>query len=112
MAYREPKGRECSHKHGEKMFNIEQLLSFMKQHDASDLYITVGRQPSYKINGAVKSAGKKALTKEDVDALADSCMDEKQREEFYRKKEQNLALQYPEMGRFRVNLYRQKTHTA
>lgn len=94
------------------MFTIEQLLAVMKQQDASDLYITVGKQPSYKVSGSVRPAGKKMLTSEEVDEIAKSCMDEKQAAEFYEKKEQNLALQFPNLGRFRVNLYRQKEHTA
>lgn len=84
----------------------------MKQHDASDLYLTVGRPPSFKINGVVRDAGKQNLTPEMMDELAKSVMDSEQTSEFFAKKEQNLALEYEEVGRFRFNLYRQKTHTA
>jgi twitching motility protein PilU len=94
------------------MFTIEQLLGFMKEHDADDLYLTVGRPPCYKISGSVRPAGKTELTEEDLERLADAVMDEKQKAEFAEKKEQNLALCYPEMGRFRVNIYRQKTFCA
>lgn len=94
------------------MYQIEKLLLFMKQHDASDLYLTVGRPPSFKINGVVRDAGKQNLTPDMMDELAKSVMDTEQTAEFFSKKEQNLALEYEEVGRFRFNLYRQKTHTA
>ena len=94
------------------MFTIQQLLSFMKQHDADDLYLSAGRPPSYKISGAVKPAGKNSLTEEDVEGLADSIMDEKQKKEFAEIKEMNLALFYPDIGRFRANIYRQKGCSA
>ncbi len=94
------------------MFTIEQLLTFMKQHDADDLYLTVGRPPSYKIAGSVKPAGKQVLTPEDMQRLAEAVMDEKKAREFAEHKEQNLALFNPEIGRFRVNLYRQKEQIA
>ena len=94
------------------MYQIEKLLGFMKQHDASDLYLTVGRPPSFKINGLVRDAGKQELTPEMLDDLARSVMDEGQAAEFFSKKEQNLALEYEGVGRFRFNLYKQKTHTA
>ena len=94
------------------MFEIKQLLTFMKKHDSSDLFITVGRAPSFRINGAVKPAGKAILTDEAVKELADSTMNEEQQKEFYQKKEMNLALCYPELGRFRVNIYYQREKIA
>ncbi len=94
------------------MFTIEKLLAFMKQHDADDLYITAGRPPSFKISGSVKPAGKNVLTPEDCESMANEILDEEKKQEFLTKKEQNLALYYPEIGRFRANLYRQKGNIA
>jgi Tfp pilus assembly ATPase PilU len=44
------------------MYKISQLLGFMKQNDASDLYLTLGRAPSFKIAGSVKQVGKVPLS--------------------------------------------------
>ncbi|MCB0352917.1 MAG: PilT/PilU family type 4a pilus ATPase [Bdellovibrionales bacterium] len=91
---------------------IEQLLAFMIQHDSSDLFVTAGRPPSFKISGGVKPAGKQPLSNEDTIRLAQSCMDEADWNEFLQKKEQNIALYYPEIGRFRLNAYYQKKSVA
>ncbi len=94
------------------MYKIDQLLAFMKQNDASDLYLTVGRAPSFKIAGVVKSAGKAPLTPEMLDDLAKAVLSDAQWEELRAKKELNLAVCYPEVGRYRFNLYFQKSHLA
>ena len=94
------------------MFKIAQLLDFMTKHDASDLYITVGRPPCYKIHGVVRPAGKELLAKEHVEQLMSDCMDEEQLNEFRVRREQNLAIYLPEIGRFRINAYQQKNQPA
>ncbi len=95
------------------MYNILQLLTFMKKNDASDLYITVGKAPSYRLNGAVKPAGKELLSQEAVWSLCNEAMNEEQAKEFKEVSEMNLALYYPELqGRFRVNAYMQREHPA
>ncbi len=94
------------------MFAIKQLLSFMKQNDASDLYITVGRAPSFKIAGTVKPAGKVALTEPAIQALAKEVLTQDQMSELERKKELNLAHFDPEIGRYRFNMYYMKGQLA
>ncbi len=84
----------------------------MKEHDASDLYLTVGRPPCFKINGVVRPAGKQDLDEASMKELAASTMDEEQAREFHEFKEQNLALHYDDIGRFRVNLFRQMGNVA
>lgn len=90
------------------MFNISKLLAVMVEHDASDLYLTVDSPPMYRINGGVRPAGNRCLQPGDVDGLANSIMSDKQQREFLERNEQNLALYYPSMGRFRVNVFRQR----
>ena len=95
------------------MYTVEQLFAFMKQYDASDLYITVGRPPCFRISGTVRPAGQVILTPEMTDDLASALMTPEQREEFKKKKEQNLAVAMNDLGsRFRVNLYVQQGCTA
>lgn len=80
----------------------------MKEHDASDLYLTVDSAPCYRIKGSTKSAGSKILDADDTEILARSIMSDKQQKEFEEKNEMNLGLYYPNMGRFRVNVFRQR----
>ena len=87
---------------------IKELLQEMVRLDASDIYITVGIPPIYRKEGINTSFGAKNLTAEDTRILAESIMNDKQREDFYEKMEMNLALYYPELGRFRVNIFLQQ----
>ncbi|MBI2471273.1 MAG: PilT/PilU family type 4a pilus ATPase [Planctomycetes bacterium] len=88
--------------------DIKELLQEMVRLDASDIYITVGLPPIYRKEGINTPLGAKNLTADDTRLLAENCMSEKQRKDFYEKMEMNLALYYPELGRFRVNIFFQQ----
>ncbi len=94
------------------MYSIEQLLGFMKQNDASDLYLTCDRAPSFKIQGSVKPAGKQPLDAETLEKLSKCVISEAQWQELQTKKELNMAAHYPDVGRFRFNFYFQKSNIA
>ncbi|GAK57977.1 twitching mobility protein PilT [Candidatus Vecturithrix granuli] len=87
---------------------IEQLLEFMVKHNASDIYLTYDAPPMYRIEGITKPAGNYKLTMEDTEDLANQMMNAKQKKEFEESYECNLALFYPKLGRFRVNIFRQR----
>ncbi len=90
------------------MLDISKLLAVMVEHDASDLYLTVDSPPMYRINGVVRPAGNRCLSLTDTEALANSVMTDRQQREFQETNEQNLALYYANLGRFRVNIFRQR----
>jgi len=93
---------------GNTMLDIRKLLSIMNEHDASDLYITVDSPPCYRVNGVVRPAGNRCLEPEETEMLAMSVMSERQQREFEESNEQNLALYYSTLGRYRVNVFRQR----
>lgn len=93
-------------------FKLEQLLEFMVKNNASDIYLTYDAPPMYRIEGITKPAGDYKLTMEDCDDLANQAMNKKQRQEFEDTYECNLALFYPKLGRFRVNVFRQRNCTG
>lgn len=84
----------------------------MVEHDASDLYLTVDSAPMYRIKGNIRAAGNEPLTSEDTEALALSILSDKQQRQFEEELELNIALCYGALGRFRVNVMRQKGTTA
>ena len=88
--------------------SIKQLLMVMVKKDASDLYITAGMPPAYRINGVVHPLKQEPLNNVHCEQLANSAMSEKQRAAFAATLEMNLALSYPDLGRFRVNIFRQR----
>lgn len=88
--------------------DIRQLLKVMVERDASDIYLTVDLPAIYRIQGATQAIGDTPFTNDQLEMLAQYIMREKQRKEFEQTMEMNLALYYPELGRFRVNLFRQR----
>jgi len=91
---------------------IKQLLMIMVKQDASDVYITTGMPPAYRINGVVIPLKQEPLNSVQCEQLANSCMSEKQKAAFSADYEMNLALAYPDLGRFRVNIFRQMGHVG
>jgi len=87
---------------------IEELLKLMVEKDASDIYLTAGIAPAYRIEGKTEPIPGKALEPEDTERLAFSVMSEKQKTAFIEEKEMNLALFYQDLGRFRVNIFYQR----
>lgn len=92
--------------------NIKDLLKVMIDNDASDIYITAEAPPMYRIQGVTRPAGKVPLEAAATEELANSIMNEKQKAEFAQELEMNLALSYPDLGRFRVNIFRQRGHVG
>src|SRR3989338_3221779 len=88
---------------------IRDFLKIMVERDASDIYLTVESPPMYRINGVTQPVGDGKLTNEQLDTLANAVMrTDKQKKEFEETMEMNLALAYEDLGRFRVNIFRQR----
>lgn len=88
--------------------DIRTLLKVMVDRESSDLYLTVDSPPVYRIHGSTQVMDAPPFTNEQLEALALALMRGQQRGEFEEKMEMNLALYYKELGRFRVNIFRQK----
>jgi twitching motility protein PilU len=89
------------------MVSLRQLLRHMVEQDASDIYLTVGVPPMYRIEGVVKPSDAQALTPQETEEMAYSIMNERQKRKFEEEYEMGLALFFPELGRFRVSIFRQ-----
>jgi len=83
------------------------LLEHMLKVEASDLYITAGSPPVFRIE-SVGYPAKHPLGGEATAAMADSLMNDAQRDDFARTMEMNLALAMSSGGRFRANIFRQR----
>ena len=83
------------------------LLEHMLKVEASDLYITAGSPPVFRIDG-VGYPAKHPLTPEQTSGIAESLLDPAQRDEFALALEYNLALALAGGGRFRANLLFQR----
>src|SRR5215470_10872840 len=92
--------------------DIRQLLNEVVQQGASDLYLTIDSPPVIRIEGITHTMAMPPLAAPDVEALANSVMTERQRLQFEELMEMNLAIQSAKLGRFRVNVYRQRGSVA
>ncbi len=88
--------------------DIKKLLEEMVHKDASYIYITVGTPPTYRVCERLDAPDKEPLGREQIQELAFSILNERQKEVFAREHEMNVALSYPGLGRFRVNLFYQR----
>jgi len=87
---------------------IKELLQVMVKANASDLYITVDSPSMFRVEGVTRPYGDTKHTSHQTEEIALSLMNERQKTVFAEKMEMNLALYYPDIGRFRVNIFRQK----
>lgn len=88
--------------------DVRALLLEMVERGASDLYITVDSPPVVRIEGINHPAAGEPLTPTEVEALANSLMTERQRAAFEDEMEMNLGISSSKLGRFRVNVFRQR----
>jgi len=89
--------------------NIDQLLALGTQARASDIHITVGVPPIFRINGKLKSADMPQLMPQDTEDLVMQLLkDERKKEIFLREGEVDFSYGISSVGRFRVNVYKQR----
>jgi twitching motility protein PilU len=86
--------------------DIDELLKLMMKKDASDIYLSAGIPPTFRVEGKTEPTSAEVLNPEDTERIAFSLMSEKQKAIFLEEKEMNLALA-PSIGRFRVNIFYQ-----
>jgi len=92
--------------------DITPYLHLMIEKNASDLFLSTGAPINIKIEGATRPVDKNALPPGMVKQLAYSIMTDEQIREFESTMEMNLAISARNMGRFRVNVYRQRGEVA
>jgi len=92
--------------------DIHSMLKVLASQDGSDLYLSTGAPPCAKFNGVLKALSQEALKAGEVAAIAESVMDVAQREEFERELEMNLAISLAGVGRFRINIFKQRNEVS
>jgi twitching motility protein PilT len=90
------------------------LLRMMKEIDASDLHIKFGRKPMFRVKKALKvfEDWEGNLTDEEIEAILTRVMTAGQLEVFKKEKEADFAFDDPEVGRYRVNAFKQRGKTG
>jgi twitching motility protein PilT len=94
------------------MPTIEELLRTANESKASDLHITVGVPPKMRINGELVTMNYERMMPPDTEALMKEVMNDFQQKRFEELGEWDMSFSIPELGRYRVNAYRQRGTVA
>ena len=92
----------------ENAVELQEYFESMVESEASDLYLTVARPAMFRVDGKLRVAGDNVFSPAELETLAHSIMNEKQRREFAEAMEMNMATSLPGVARFRVNIFRQR----
>ena len=103
-------GHFCSFNASRVFFamEIDGLLKILASQEGSDLYLSTGAPPCARFDGVLKPLTDQPFKPGEITAIAMSIMDAEQRLEFDRELEMNLAISLPGVGRFRVNIFKQR----
>ena len=91
---------------------VTPLLQLAADKLASDLFFSVGAPINIKINGVVMPVNQQKLTEEQVRQIAYEMMKPAQIADFEMHMEMNFSYRMPEIGNFRVNVFRQRGSIA
>jgi twitching motility protein PilU len=92
--------------------DITPFFKLMVDKNASDLFFTVDAPVNMKVEGITHPVGQSPLTSQQSREMAYSIMTDKQQKEFDEMFELNMALSLKGLGRFRVNVFKQKGEVA
>jgi len=91
---------------------MHNLLRAMLGKKASDLFITAGFPPAFKVDGKMTPVSNQTLTPQMTADLARAMMNDKQAQEFEATKECNFAISPADIGRFRVSAFVQQARVG
>lgn len=94
------------------MPTIEEMLQIAKEAGASDVHITVGVPPKMRVNGKLITMDFGKLLPDDTRQLLKEIMNEKQLTYFEEQGEHDMSFSIPNLGRYRVNAYKQRGSVA
>ena len=91
---------------------LEPYLKIMAEKQASDLFFVTGAPPNMKLDGRTGPMSKTPLKPGHVQKLAFSLLTDEQIEDFEINRELNLGFTLQDIGRFRVNIFVQRSEVS
>ena len=89
---------------------LDRFLAAANEFDASDLHLVAGVPPAFRVNGEIILAEEDALSEADLNAIAESLLNEQQRKKFEQEWELCISLLHRTAGRIRATFYRRNGH--
>jgi len=90
------------------MLTLNKILSYAVKNGASDIHLTVGSPPGVRVDGKIRFIEAEAITPPDTLEFATEIMNEKELAAFQDKGDADLAYGVAGLGRFRVNVLKQR----
>lgn len=97
--------QEQSASTGQKL-DIKKLLKSVMAFKSSDLHLVVGSEPQIRIDKELRALNLPVLSHEDVEEMAYSLIEDKQKKDFEEHNELDFSFELKDIGRFRANYYR------
>ena len=91
---------------------IKELMRDAFDVNASDIHLTVGLPPMFRVNGVLRQAGEELLRREDTYNMAMELMDDRRRTQFLDNGEADFSYEIENVCRFRVNVFKQSNCVA
>ncbi len=89
---------------------LDPLLKLMAEKNASDLFISAGAPISIKILDSIMPVNQTIVDGNLTQKIAEELMDERQAATFEKEWEMNFSHVVPRVGRFRINVFRQRSN--
>ena len=90
------------------MQTFDQLIAQALERRASDLHLSAAIPPTIRVDGELVPLGDTRCTPDDVRFVAEGIMDDQHKATLEELGEVDFAYSAPKVGRFRINVYRQR----
>jgi len=87
---------------------LDKLFQLMSEKQASDIFISAGTPIHIKIQGTTMPVNQQIMLPDMIEKIAYELMNEDQAKTFEATNEMNLSFGVPQVGNFRINLFRQR----
>lgn len=94
------------------VLSLRHVLTFALDMGASDVHLKTGRPPAIRVDGVLRFTNMTTLTQENILEMVEQILGPERRDRFLHTGDADHALAMPGVGRFRVNLFRQRGSIA
>lgn len=91
---------------------LRSYFRLMRDRQASDLYLTAKARAKLRVAGRIHSVGQEELGAQEIEMATTGLMNEYQMARFQEQQQIDFAIEDPDNGRFRFNVFRQRGMVA
>ena len=90
------------------MLDVKDLLRYGVNRGASDIHLMAKSPPLFRVDGKLEATSLEVLTPDETKKLIYAVLNDQQKQKFETELELDFSFTVPELGRFRVNVHRQR----